>query len=290
MHRPTASVLAVATLLVSAACGQPDAFEEDAGESKSEVGTSQCSCVAEEGAVDGTSLLSEVSKRQPLKKTFVPELTNVPKEYGTDVRTHRLRPVAAGAFVQLADAIQAETGVKVYVASAYRDFCRQCQLFTGYVDRCCKAAGGCRAPAKRVECTEEANSFSAAPGFSEHQLGTTFDTLSNESRRSDKFLDGDGEADRFIRERGAEYGFVVSYPRDTSSEGGYIYEPWHLRYVGRAAASAYRAANRVPNRPLTSFEFIDLLTDEEKAELSLPDPKDDERIALAREENRRRRR
>jgi D-alanyl-D-alanine carboxypeptidase len=34
----------------------------------------------------------------------------------------------------------------------------------------------------------------------------------------------------------------MSYPRGTSSVSCYSYEPWHYRYVGRAAAAAVHGA------------------------------------------------
>ena len=38
------------------------------------------------------------------------------------------------------------------------------------------------------------------------------------------------------------YGFVMSYPRGSFSRVCYDYEPWHYRYVGRAAAADIRAS------------------------------------------------
>ena len=34
------------------------------------------------------------------------------------------------------------------------------------------------------------------------------------------------------------YGFILRYPTGKSDITGIIYEPWHYRYVGRAAARA----------------------------------------------------
>ena len=35
-----------------------------------------------------------------------------------------------------------------------------------------------------------------------------------------------------------EYGFILRYPADKVSVTGYMYEPWHIRYVGRDNAAA----------------------------------------------------
>ena len=33
-----------------------------------------------------------------------------------------------------------------------------------------------------------------------------------------------------------EYGFILRYPEDKTDITGIIYEPWHFRFVGQAAA------------------------------------------------------
>lgn len=79
----------------------------------------------------------------------------------------------------------------------------------------------------------------AKPGHSEHQLGTTIDLTAPE-------IDGDSASANFketaaykwLSENAYKYGFVMSYPsgRDT----GYIFEPWHWRYLGVEAAKEIR--------------------------------------------------
>jgi D-alanyl-D-alanine carboxypeptidase len=90
-------------------------------------------------------------------------------------------------------------------------------------------------------------SYSAAPGHSEHQLGTTFDlawpglrTTSLDKRNLELFA--------WLEENAHRYGFVISYPlkqtenwpyhnRWMPGPTEYIYEPWHVRYVGEALAT-----------------------------------------------------
>jgi D-alanyl-D-alanine carboxypeptidase len=40
----------------------------------------------------------------------------------------------------------------------------------------------------------------------------------------------------------AEFGFALSYPPGEEETTGYIYEPWHLRYVGTACAAEWEAS------------------------------------------------
>jgi len=38
-----------------------------------------------------------------------------------------------------------------------------------------------------------------------------------------------------------EYGFIIRYPKGKTDITGYIYEPWHIRYVGKEAAAEIAA-------------------------------------------------
>ena len=41
-----------------------------------------------------------------------------------------------------------------------------------------------------------------------------------------------------------KYGFIIRYPRGKDSITGYIYEPWHIRYVGvDVATQLYNGGN-----------------------------------------------
>ncbi|HMB69354.1 MAG TPA: D-alanyl-D-alanine carboxypeptidase family protein, partial [bacterium] len=40
-------------------------------------------------------------------------------------------------------------------------------------------------------------------------------------------------AGRWLVERAAEFGFVLSFSRERHEARGVAFEPWHLRYVGR---------------------------------------------------------
>ena len=75
-----------------------------------------------------------------------------------------------------------------------------------------------------------ANRFSAKPGQSEHQSGLAFDI--NQANRS--FV-GTKEA-LWLQENCYKFGFIIRYPRGKESITGYVYEPWHIRYVGENVA------------------------------------------------------
>lgn len=127
----------------------------------------------------------------------------------------RLREEAAAALARMhADA--ADAGVPFAVTSAYRSYDEQRSLHAGYV-----AARG-RASAER---------FSARAGYSEHQLGLAVDVYASAACELRPCF-ADEPAGQWVAENAHEYGFIVRYPLGYYDTVGYIYEPWHLRYLG----------------------------------------------------------
>ena len=122
------------------------------------------------------------------------------------------------AYYQMKNAAQ-KAGHTLTIKSAYRSWNDQDYIFKGYV---------------RDDGLEAALTFSARPGHSEHQTGLAMDlvTSSSEAARTPAIktiLD-------WLNENAAEYGFILRYPENKSDITGYIYEPWHFRYVGKDLA------------------------------------------------------
>lgn len=111
--------------------------------------------------------------------------------------------------VMKADALA--VGINLWIQSGYRPYQLQEKLYNGYVERSGK---------------EEADTFSARPGYSEHQTGQCFD-INNPSRN----FNGTKEA-KWIAENCYKYGYIIRYPEGKTDETGYMYESWHVRYVG----------------------------------------------------------
>lgn len=107
-------------------------------------------------------------------------------------------------------------GLNIFIASGYRSYNFQESLYNNYVAR---------------DGKEAADTYSARAGHSEHQSGYAFDLNSVE----DSFqYTSEGI---WINENCYKYGFIIRYPKGKESETGYIYEPWHLRYVGSDLAT-----------------------------------------------------
>ena len=75
-----------------------------------------------------------------------------------------------------------------------------------------------------------AEDFVAKPGTSEHELGLAVDINAAEGE------DGQAVYD-WLAAHAWEYGFILRYPEGREKITGIVYEPWHYRYVGAAAAA-----------------------------------------------------
>lgn len=147
-----------------------------------------------------------------------------------------LRQEAATAFELMREAALAED-VRLNVISAYRSYSTQQTLFAQY---------------SRVYGEEEANTFSARPGYSEHQLGTTVDFGNNSASDLTKEFE-DTLQGLWLVEHAHSFGFVMSYPEGKEAETGYIYEPWHYRYIGTKYSHDFINSELTLNQYLTKL-------------------------------------
>ncbi len=82
----------------------------------------------------------------------------------------------------------------------------------------------------------------ARPNGSEHQSGMAFD-ISTKKARLLQFADTPEY--QYLMHEGWQYGFVVRYPDGWEPVTGVMFEPWHIRYLGRPMAS-YLYHEKVP--------------------------------------------
>jgi D-alanyl-D-alanine carboxypeptidase len=99
---------------------------------------------------------------------------------------------------------------------------------------------------------QQAKRESAPAGHSEHQLGTTADLSSSAVgwQLIEEF--GATAEAKWLASHAHEYGFALSYPQDSEPVTGYVWEPWHIRYLGRECATAWRQSGVVLVRFLES--------------------------------------
>ena len=84
-----------------------------------------------------------------------------------------------------------------------------------------------------IDGIEEADTYSARPGFSEHQTGLAVD-IANINKT---LIEENDKEFTWLKNNAHKYGFILRYQKNAEKITGYIYEPWHYRYVGTELAS-----------------------------------------------------
>jgi D-alanyl-D-alanine carboxypeptidase len=116
------------------------------------------------------------------------------------------------------------------VRSTFRSYDEQVTTFQYWVSRLGEA---------------QAKRESAPAGHSEHQLGTTAD-LAVASINWELIEEFGGTPEgKWLAANAYRYGFALSYPQGGEAETGYIWEPWHIRYVGTPCAAAWKSSNLI---------------------------------------------
>ena len=156
-----------------------------------------------------------VNKYYTLSADYEPDdLVQVESAYGKG----QLREVAYEAFKQLHDDAY-ELGYNIRVVSPYRSYSYQVAVYDKYLQK---------------DPVEVVDSYSARPGLSEHQTGLCAD-VSIPGIYIDDF--GEYEASDWLSENAHRYGFIIRFPKNKEDVTGYIWEAWHIRYVGEEVAT-----------------------------------------------------
>lgn len=182
----------------------------------------------------GENLLAAVGKETTLGFYEPDDLELIDTEQ-QEYKGKKLRKEAAIALRKLLEAARKD-GVLFKVKSAYRSYKTQERIFNRY---------------KTIYGVLNSEKFSARPGQSEHQLGTALDFGGTQFDFTDEFentLQGE-----WLLQNAFLYGFVLSYPQDSEKKTGYIYEPWHYRYIGIEQAKEWKLSG------LTLIEYLSQL-------------------------------
>ena len=150
------------------------------------------------------------------KKHCMQPVTFVPGDL-VNSRGATLSAKAIDAFNSLMAAADV-AGINLSVTSSYRSYSNQVSTYAYWVG---------------VSGADGADTYSARPGYSEHQTGLAFDISSNGC-----VLDcfGTSPAYGWMQANAAQYGFIQRYYAGYDSITGYKAEEWHYRYVGTAIA------------------------------------------------------
>jgi zinc D-Ala-D-Ala carboxypeptidase len=184
----------------------------------------------------GIDLLTPVSKQHGLPASYVPpDLTPVPTTWTVPgFPTQYLRYDGLQALGDMLNSARA-AGLDIRVRSAYRSYDTQAQTFAYWVS---------------VLGEHEARRVSAPPGHSEHQLGTAVDFTSASAGWALTQAFGATAEGQWLKTNAPSFGFALSYPETKEAITGYVYEPWHWRYIGRDAAQEWAASG------LTLIEYL----------------------------------
>lgn len=164
---------------------------------------------------EATSLWVVVNKLRPLAPIdYVPELVTAPVPY---ISSPQMRQPAAEAMAQMFAAGAAEGAGAMQIQNAYRSFTTQTNVHQRYVT----SLGVTKARAQ-----------SAQPGYSEHQTGLTADITTSPEQCSIQACFGETSQGIWLAANSWRFGYILRYPADKTPVTGYIYEPWHFRYVG----------------------------------------------------------
>jgi murein DD-endopeptidase MepM/ murein hydrolase activator NlpD/LAS superfamily LD-carboxypeptidase LdcB len=187
-----------------------------------------------------------ISKTKAISFSYTPLVQNVPSE----IEQHKLSEPAQlnsetiNAIKELFNDAKAK-GIELALRSGYRSYKYQSRLFYGTEDA--SGSGGyvgdelAKSPGiSREEAIRRANAYSAIPGHSEHQLGTTADVTCKECL-SRPFSDdpANKKVYEYLATNGSNFGFIVTYTAANSSITGFDPEGWHIRYIGKELAAEY---------------------------------------------------
>ncbi len=175
------------------------------------------------------SVTSEIIPPEPVTENgvttiggilLVNKIYSLPEDYGGELDGN-----AYAAWVKMKE----ETGYDFTMLSGYRSYQRQQELFDYWVEQ---------------YGYEAALMESALPGKSEHQSGLAMDVgrLEYDYAYTDEGI--------WLTENCYKYGFIIRYPEEKTEITGYIYEPWHIRYLGESTAKL------VHDSGLTLEEFL----------------------------------
>jgi D-alanyl-D-alanine carboxypeptidase len=128
-----------------------------------------------------------------------------------------LRAEASTQFQAMSAAATA-AGQGFGVSSSYRSYTTQITTYNYWVS---------------ISGSIQADTYSARPGYSEHQSGLAVDVKAGSCVLS--CFSGSSQY-YWLAEHAVDYGFIQRYPESLTSITGYEPEPWHWRYVGTAVA------------------------------------------------------
>ncbi len=145
---------------------------------------------------------------------------SLPKSYGDGLDSE-----AYSAYIRMKRA----SGYDMRIVSGFRSYSKQESTYAYWCS---------------IDGEELASTYSARPGHSEHQTGLAMD-ITSLNQSYGKTAEG-----KWLAANCYKYGFIIRYPKGKTNITGYMYEPWHVRYLGASTAKL------VYDSGLTLEEFL----------------------------------
>lgn len=156
------------------------------------------------------------------KKHCMQPLSYAPKDLVDMGGGFLLSKKAASSFNAMRSAA-AKAGQSISITSSYRSYATQITTYNYWVGISGKAG---------------ADTYSARPGYSEHQTGFAVDV---EAPGCSLNCFGKTSQYTWLQKNAAKYGFIQRYYKGYDSITGYTAEEWHYRYVGVTVALDMKA-------------------------------------------------
>lgn len=173
--------------------------------------------------------ISKTSKGNTIKNyygiTYIDDVIVVNKTYNLPSNFAPNNLSSINGYIKVVDYVKdafnelksdaASLGLNIYASSGYRSYSNQDYIYNNYVSR---------------DGKENADTYSARAGHSEHQTGLAIDL-----NTIDSSFEKTSESN-WLKDNCYKYGFIIRYPKGKDDITGYMYEPWHIRYVGKNLA------------------------------------------------------
>lgn len=173
--------------------------------------------------------ISKTSKGNTIKNyygiTYIDDVIVVNKTYGLPSNFAPNNLVTINGYIKVVDYVRdafnalrsdsTSLGLNIYASSGYRSYSDQNYIYNNYV---------------KIDGQKNADTYSARAGYSEHQTGLAIDV-----NTVDSSFDNTSESN-WLKDNCYKYGFIIRYPKGKENITGYMYEPWHIRYVGKSLA------------------------------------------------------
>ncbi len=192
--------------------------------------------MAKEIKIVDENYLLLINRTHPLAEDYVPtdmvKVESVVSGVGVPGETDQMRKAAAEAFEKMVAAAK-EDNIEILMRTGYRSYAYQRdRLYQPYITQYGQTY---------------ADTISAKPGQSEHQTGLACDVGGKSEGYALSYEFGNTDEGKWVAAHSYEYGFIIRYTDgETEKPGeitGFIFEPWHLRYVGVEAAKEIHDAD-----------------------------------------------